>query len=64
VYAVSGSQWSFAMELRDTGEYGFVLPAEQIRPNCEEIWEGMQVMLEKMWWMTANAEMPHITARC
>jgi carboxypeptidase A4 len=36
------------MELRDTGEFGFVLPAEQIRPNCEEIWEGMQVMLEKM----------------
>jgi murein tripeptide amidase MpaA len=45
VYDVSGAEWSLAFELRDTGAYGFILPPEQIRPNCEEVWEGMRVML-------------------
>ena len=45
VYDISGSEWSLAFELRDTGTYGFILPPEQILPNCEEIWAGMQVML-------------------
>jgi hypothetical protein len=34
-----------AFELRDTGTYGFILPPEQILPNCVEVWAGMQVML-------------------
>lgn len=45
VYDISGSEWSLAFELRDTGDYGFILPPEQIVPNCEEVWTGMQVML-------------------
>jgi murein tripeptide amidase MpaA len=45
VYDVSGAEWSLAFELRDTGTYGFILPPEQILPNCEEVWAGMQVML-------------------
>lgn len=48
VYDISGAQWAMAVELRDTGDFGFVLPQEQIVPNCEEIWEGMKVMLSKM----------------
>lgn len=28
---------SFTYEMRDTGEYGFILPAKQIIPNCLEI---------------------------
>jgi murein tripeptide amidase MpaA len=44
-YDISGAEWSMAFELRDTGTYGFILPPEQILPNCEEIWAGMQVML-------------------
>ncbi|NOX57374.1 MAG: hypothetical protein GXP29_00760 [Planctomycetes bacterium] len=47
IYPVSGSSldwtygergiWSFSFELRDTGLNGFVLPADQIIPNNEEI---------------------------
>lgn len=44
-YDISGAEWSLAFELRDTGTYGFILPPEQILPNCEEVWAGMQVML-------------------
>merc|ERR1719187_2227346 len=28
---------SYTFELRDEGRYGFVLPANQIEPNCEEV---------------------------
>ncbi|XP_032920959.1 carboxypeptidase O [Catharus ustulatus] len=31
-----GIPLSFTFELRDTGTYGFVLPADQIQPTCEE----------------------------
>ncbi|GMV35706.1 MAG: hypothetical protein AMXMBFR61_02140 [Fimbriimonadales bacterium] len=34
-YAVAGTR-AITIELRDTGEYGFVLPKEQIIPTCEE----------------------------
>jgi hypothetical protein len=35
VYADQGI-FGFTIELRDTGEYGFVLPPEQILPTCQE----------------------------
>jgi len=49
IYPASGSSadwgydnakilYSYGVELRDTGTYGFVLPANQIRPQGEEIW--------------------------
>lgn len=47
-YAVAGAQFSYTMELRDQGDFGFVLPPEQIRPNCEEVLAGMEVMLTEM----------------
>ncbi|XP_077481064.1 carboxypeptidase B [Stigmatopora argus] len=31
-----GIKYSFTFELRDTGRYGFMLPASQIKPTCEE----------------------------
>lgn len=34
---VAGIPYSFVMELRDTGEYGFLLPPDQIIPTGEEI---------------------------
>lgn len=47
VYQVSGASrdWvygaagvtAFGYELRDTGQYGFLLPPEQILPQCEEV---------------------------
>lgn len=33
---VAGIPYSLAMELRDTGYYGFLLPPEQIEPTGEE----------------------------
>jgi carboxypeptidase A2 len=35
---------SYTIELRDTGQYGFVLPANQIRPQGEEFMAGVMVM--------------------
>ena len=34
----AGIPYAYAMELRDTGRYGFILPPEQIIPAAEEIW--------------------------
>ncbi|KAI4248211.1 MAG: hypothetical protein L6R42_009377, partial [Xanthoria sp. 1 TBL-2021] len=56
IYQVSGSsvdyvadvtkaQYSFTSELRDTGKYGFVLPANQIAPSGVEAWAGLRYLL-------------------
>ncbi|KAK7753832.1 hypothetical protein SLS62_004198 [Diatrype stigma] len=45
VYAVSGANYSYTMELRDTGRYGFVLPAQQIQPTVTETWQGVLAAL-------------------
>jgi len=37
VYGDAGIPYAFAMELRDTGHYGFLLPPDQIIPNGEEV---------------------------
>jgi len=34
----AGIPYTFAMELRDTGRHGFILPADQIIPAAEETW--------------------------
>ncbi|KAK8057006.1 hypothetical protein PG996_010943 [Apiospora saccharicola] len=44
VYSVGRAEWSFTIELRDTGRFGFVLPPDQIRPAAEEMWEGQKVL--------------------
>lgn len=36
VHEVAQVKWSFAIELRDFGTFGFLLPANQIRPSGEE----------------------------
>ena len=33
-----GIPYSYGMELRDTGAYGFLLPPQQIIPTGEEVW--------------------------
>lgn len=38
VKGVAGVDFAMAMELRDTGSYGFLLPADQIIPTAEEVW--------------------------
>ncbi|KAI5367987.1 Putative peptidase M14, carboxypeptidase A [Septoria linicola] len=48
VYDVSRAELSYAWELRDRGEFGFLLPPNQIRPTGEENWRGMLYMLKNM----------------
>uniref|UniRef100_G3P5A2 Peptidase M14 domain-containing protein n=1 Tax=Gasterosteus aculeatus aculeatus TaxID=481459 RepID=G3P5A2_GASAC len=41
-----GIKYSFAFELRDTGRYGFILPANQIIPTASETWLGLKHIME------------------
>ena len=45
---VLGSRFTFTTELRDTGNYGFILPASQIKPSGEEMWAGFEVEIKKL----------------
>ena len=42
---VTKAQYSFTSELRDTGNYGFVLPANQILPSGIEAYAGFRYLL-------------------
>ncbi|XP_067145061.1 carboxypeptidase B-like [Centruroides vittatus] len=42
VYQEAGVKYSFAVELRDTGLFGFLLPRDQIVPTAEETWAGIR----------------------
>ncbi|XP_072164165.1 carboxypeptidase B-like [Diadema setosum] len=39
-----GAKYSYVVELRDTGDYGFLLPEDQILPTAEENYAGMIAM--------------------
>lgn len=62
IYATSGvaDEWAFgargslssAFELRDTGQFGFVLPADQILPSSQELYAGVT---SSLGWMIDNA---------
>ncbi|KAG7257582.1 hypothetical protein CRUP_037397 [Coryphaenoides rupestris] len=41
-----GIKYSYAFELRDTGRYGFLLPANQIIPTASETWLGLKHIME------------------
>ncbi|XP_054844694.1 carboxypeptidase A1-like [Eublepharis macularius] len=41
-----GIKYSYTFELRDTGRYGFMLPASQILPTAEETWLALKVIME------------------
>ncbi|KAJ0163190.1 Metallocarboxypeptidase A-like protein [Colletotrichum tanaceti] len=42
------ADYTFTQELRDTGNYGFVLPAAQILPTSEETYAGIRYLLQNM----------------
>ncbi|XP_026802200.2 carboxypeptidase A1 [Pangasianodon hypophthalmus] len=42
----NGVKYSFAFELRDTGRYGFLLPANQIIPTATETWLALKYIME------------------
>ncbi|KAJ1162743.1 hypothetical protein NDU88_003208 [Pleurodeles waltl] len=41
-----GIKYSYTFELRDTGRYGFILPANQIIPTAVETWEALLKIIE------------------
>lgn len=41
-----GIKYSFAFELRDTGEYGFLLPADQIVSTARETWYALRYIMK------------------
>ncbi|KFO29347.1 Carboxypeptidase A5 [Fukomys damarensis] len=42
----NGIKYAFTFELRDTGRYGFLLPATQIIPTTQETWVAMRTIME------------------
>lgn len=54
-YAVGGVKYSYFVELRDTGRYGFMLPESEILPSAEETMAGVMYLAkfirirEKQW---------------
>lgn len=44
IWNVGEAVFSYTIELPDTGDYGFVLPPEQIKNVAEEQWAGQQVL--------------------
>ncbi|XP_058502291.1 carboxypeptidase A5 [Solea solea] len=41
-----GIKYSYTFELRDTGRYGFVLPASQIVPTASETWLALMTLMD------------------
>jgi len=39
---------AYTFEMRDTGRYGFILPADQIVPSCLEFMDGLNVILQRL----------------
>ena len=49
MYAGQGVQYSYALEGRDTGRYGFQLPASQITPSAEENWAALEAVVNYIY---------------
>lgn len=47
-YGSLGVKFSYVVELRDQGRYGFELPANQIEPTGEEIFNGMKTLGQRL----------------
>ncbi|KAJ8019614.1 Carboxypeptidase A1 [Holothuria leucospilota] len=47
-YDVAGIKHSYALELRDRGQYGFSLPADQIQPTSEEFYAGVDALVRHL----------------
>ncbi|AWP07859.1 putative carboxypeptidase A1-like [Scophthalmus maximus] len=41
-----GIKYSYTFELRDTGRYGFILPANQIIPTARETWLALMTIMD------------------
>lgn len=47
-YGVLGVRYAFALELRDKGRYGFMLPAYQIAPTGKETFAAIKAMAKEL----------------
>merc|ERR1712167_102376 len=45
-YGTCGAVYSYGVELRDTGRYGFLLPEDQIVPSGQETLAGVKVLAQ------------------
>nr|XP_027220025.1 carboxypeptidase B-like [Penaeus vannamei] len=45
---VLGVKYTYTIELRDKGEYGFLLGPNNILPCSEEVWTGFQALMKKI----------------
>ena len=48
IYGHLNVRYTFSMELRDTGKYGFLLPDDLIEPTAREAFEGIKAMILNM----------------
>ncbi|KAI4940946.1 hypothetical protein J4E91_011031 [Alternaria rosae] len=62
VYTIGRAKFSMTIELPDTGDFGFVLPPERIRPAADEQWVGQQVLLSLLDEEFFDGEGPAIGA--
>ena len=52
------SRFAYCVELRDNGNYGFLLPPEQIKSTGEELWAAQRVVFQKMVDLSNDATTP------
>jgi hypothetical protein len=45
----AGIKYAYCLELRDTGNYGFILPSNQIVPTGEETYNGVSAMAAELY---------------
>jgi len=50
----AGIGFATSMELRDTGNYGFLLPPEQIIPTAEEVWAFHHTVIRELMLQQKN----------
>lgn len=53
------AKYSYVVELRDRGEFGFLIPEEQILPTGEESYDGVIALLN--WIIENNYEWTYYT---
>ena len=44
----AGIKYSYTVELRDTGTYGFILPANQIKRQGREFWSALKAVMQQI----------------